>query len=416
MSPQARPYADTAPATLSPVIADIERASRQIRSAIVRRIDPFEIAGSLARVIARWRAKNHAPRKAVLARISEMLGFSVPLLDESLDALLQPFTLESLRELASLVRIRPRLVGLIAAGNVAGAGIHEITLALLAGCGLIIKSSAREPFFFTEFARTLAGEAPVLADRICVFNWSRDRGDLTDALRGGCDLTVAYGSDETMAALAGPDIVAFGSRISAAIVTRDAAESNAAEIASRLSRDVSLFEQLGCLSPHHVFVEGDEDDGLFFARELANAMGATAARLAPPSRLDIEDAAALRAVREAARWRSIAGEPVRLFEGPGLSWVVIYDRDAPLTASPGLRCVYVSTVRDASDLEARIADANGRIEAVAIATPIGRDSRFREVLSRASVSLIAAPGQMQSPPLLWRHGEGRFLDIMTGRA
>jgi len=416
MSPQARAYTGGAPAALSPTIADIDRASRQIRSAIVRRIDPFEIADSLARVIGRWRAKNHAPRKAVLAHISELLGFSVPLLDESLDALLQPFTLESLRELASRVQVRPRLLGLIAAGNVAGAGMHEIAIALLAGCGLVIKSSAREPFFFAEFARTLADEAPLLADRICVFNWSRDRGDLTRALRRGCDLIVAYGSDETMAALGGPDIVAFGGRISAAIVTRSAAESQAAEIASRLSRDVSLFEQLGCLSPHHVFVEGGEDDGLSFARELANAMGATAARLAPPTRLDLEDAAALRAVREAARWRSIAGEPVHLFEGPGLSWAVIYDRDAPLAASPGLRCVHVSAVRDAADLEARIADASGRIEAVAIASPIGGDSRFREVLSRASVSLIAAPGEMQSPPLLWRHGEGRFLDIMTGRA
>ena len=81
---------------------------------------------------------------------------SAALLDESLDALLEPVTATSLEALATKLPVANRLLGFLMPGNVPGAGIHEVCAALLAGAGLIVKSASGEPLFFATFMRTLA--------------------------------------------------------------------------------------------------------------------------------------------------------------------------------------------------------------------------------------------------------------------
>jgi hypothetical protein len=253
--------------------------------------------------------------------------------------------------------------------------------------------------------------------RLQVFNWSRAHADLTRTLREVTDELVPYGDDATIAAVGGGEIVGFGSRLSAALVTRGAAHGGPAQQVARcLARDVTLFEQLGCLSPHQIFVECDsEGDAVDFAESLGHAMGDLADRLPPPFHLELEDAAILRSVREIARWRAIAGEPVRTIEGPGLSWVVILDPDADLSPAPGLRCVRVSAIRNLADLATRLASARGKVEAFAVAGNGDNISSIRDLLAVLGVSYLAEPGAMQSPPLTWRHGGGWFLERMTVR-
>jgi hypothetical protein len=378
---------------------------------------PSQVARVLASVLTRWRDHEFAPRHATIVRTAEHLGFSVPLLEESLDALLAPFTRDALAQLAARVAVRRELLGFVMAGNVVGAGLHEVVLGLLAGAGLLVKTASREPWFFQELANTLAQEDLRVGARLQVSNWSRARADLTRTLREVTDELIPYGDDSTIAAVGGRRgaIVGFGSRLSAALVTRGAARGGPAQqVARRLARDVTLFEQLGCLSPHQIFVECDgERDAGGFAERLGHAMGELANRLPPPLHLELEDAGALRSVRETARWRALAGEGVRTMEGPGLSWVVIFDPDADLSPAPGLRCVRVSAVRNPADLAARLAPVRGKIEAFAIASDGDNISTTREVLAASGVSYLAEPGVMQSPPLTWRHGGGWFLDRMT---
>ena len=271
--------------------------------------------------------------------------------------------------------------------------------------------ASAEQIFFAEFARTLAEIDRDCGARIVVRHWSRERSDLTAALLEDCDLVVAYGDDGTIESLHRRNVIGFGSRVSGALVALDGlAPSRIDEVAGLFARDVVLFEQLGCLSPHHVFVVSPDGRA---ARELAIRMAAALDALGksmPPARIPLRDGCAIRAVRERARWRQIAGEPVELFEGRGLEWTLIFEpRADSFRISPGFRTVHISAVRDLAEFRACVASVSGRIEGMAVA---GEDC---EIEARAmGIPYVCAPGEMQSPPLDWRHNGGVFFQRMVG--
>jgi acyl-CoA reductase LuxC len=385
-----------------------------------RGLDAARMADALARACALWRDRNYARRCDAIAAIADSAGYSVAMLDNSIDALLKPFTSDGLRLMAAKwgeppcppSRVdRPKTVGFIAAGNVAGAGIHEIAIALMAGARVLIKTASAEPIFFAEFARTLAEIDCDAGARVEVRHWSRDRTDLTAEFVEDCDLVVAYGDDATIESLRRPNVIGFGSRVGGALIAPDRIEpSRIDEVAHLLARDVALFEQLGCLSLHQVFVVSPDGRA---ARELALRMSNALeglSELMPPARIPLHDAAAIRGVRERARWRAIGGDPVELFEGHGLEWTLIFQpRADSFKVSPGFRTVQLTAVRDFAEFRACIAPVSGRIEAMAVA------GEGCEIEARAmGIPYVCAPGAMQSPPLDWRHGGGSFLDAMAG--
>jgi hypothetical protein len=370
------------------------------------------MAEALAQACALWRSRDYLRRRDAIAAIAHSAGYSVAMLEDSIDALLKLFNSDGLKLMAgTAARPTAKTVGFIVAGNVAGAGIHEIAIALIAGARVVIKTATAEPIFFLEFARTLAEIDRDCGARVEVRHWSRERTDLTAALLEDCGLVVAYGDDATIESLHRRSVIGFGSRVSGALIALDGIDaSRIDEIADLLARDVVLFEQLGCLSLHHVFVVSPDGRA---ARELAIRMVAALERLTesmPPARIPLDDACEIRGVRERARWRQIAGEPVELFEGRGLEWTVIFERRADsFRISPGFRTVHVSAVRDLAEFRACIAPVSGRIEAMAV---VGEDC---EIEARAmAIPYVCAPGEMQSPPLDWRHNGGAFLDIMVG--
>jgi len=381
------------------------------------------MADALARAFALWRNRNYARRREAVAAIAHSAGFSVATLDNSIDALLKPFTAEALKSFAALISTngrtdRPKTIGFIAAGNVAGAGIHEIAITLIAGARVIIKTASAEPIFFAQFARTLAEMDPDAAARIEVLHWSRERVDLTAAMIANCERVVAYGDDSTIESLHRPNVIGFGSRVSAAVVAGGAlVPSRIDGVAEALARDVALFEQLGCLSLHQVFVVSSADGP---ARDLAGRMSAALESLGqsmPPARIPLTDSPQVRAVRERARWRAIAGEPVELFEGRALEWTLVFEPRGALSdsfkISPGFRTVHVTAVRDLAEFRDRVESAAGRIEAMAVAGDESEAAEIRAVVATLGIPYVCAPGEMQSPPLDWRHGGGAFIDLMV---
>jgi hypothetical protein len=412
---------------------DLVAEAQRLRAAAAKDFSPARAAAALALACERWRTPGYQPRLAAIARIAATRGWSEKLVSASLDALIAPFTQAALARLAENVAAPfTGLIGLIMPGNIPGAGLHELVAGFVAGAPIIVKSASAEQVFFAQFARTLQDLDADAGARIAVFNWGRDREDLTSALRTSCDLLAVFGDDETVAQLAGAapvrpcaasretgreNFAGFGHRLSAAIVAGAALESPArcGAVVRSLARDITLFEQHGCLSPHHIFVEDTPAMGARdFAARLAVAMDEITRELPPPDRLGLEDAAALRRARESARWRRIGGHDVALWEGATLEWTVIYDHSASLRTSPGFRTVYVSPYNDLTDLKRRFAPASGRLEACALADFAEPAGPPRALVEELGASYICAPGQMQSPPPAWEHGGGAFIRMVLG--
>ena len=169
----------------------------------------------------------------------------------------------------------------------------------------------------------------------------------------------------------------------------------------------ALFEQQGCLSPHHVFVEDGDGARLAILRGAGRRAGLARPTL-PPAKLFISDAAAIRRIRERARWRGIGAQEVELFEGAEMAWTVVFDPSARFTISPGYRTVTVSTIRDADDLASRLAPVAGRLEAFAIAAPPPSRARFLDVLAGAGVTYVCDPGRCNRRRSTGRMAAARF--------
>jgi Acyl-CoA reductase (LuxC)/Acyl-protein synthetase, LuxE len=381
------------------------------------KLAPQRIAAALADACKRWRDPAFSARAATLDTVAASTGQSRTLLDASLDALLAGFTADAILELAGRLGARDRLIGFIMPGNVIGAGLHELVQALIGGAAVMVKASSLEPLFFAQFQRTLDAIDARVAARMDVAVWDRSDRESTIAMAEACDRVVAFGDDDSIAAIgaiAGAKLVDFGSRTSGALLSRESiAGAHAQGLAAALARDVSLFDQRGCLSLHHIFVEApDIRDAREFAAALADAMAALARPMPPAASRPIAELSAARAAREDARWRRIGGAPLELFEGENLAWTVIFDSQADFQISPLCRTVYVSTLRDQSDLCGRLHLATGALEGFAIADPANRLSDSSAALRQMGVSYLCAPGSLQSPPPSWEHGRGRFLRLV----
>jgi hypothetical protein len=404
------------------VESDIASAAARVRGAEDINPGADRMANALARAFELWRDRDYARRRETIAAIARAAGYSVAILEDSIDALLKPFTSDALKSIAARVSSsggidRPKTAGFIAASNVAGAGMHEIAIALVAGTGVVVKTASAEPIFFAEFARTLAEIDRAAGARIEVLHWSRARTDLTAALIANCERVVAYGDDLTIELLHNrANVIGFGSRVSAAVVAPGATQpSRIDRVAELLARDVALFEQLGCLSLHQVFVVSHTGGA---ARDLAIRMSAALDRIGksmPPAKIPLRDAAEIRGVRERARWRRIAGEPVELFEGVRLEWTVVSELGpSSFKVSPGFRTVHVTGVRDLGEFRDCVAGVSGRIEAMAVAGDESETADIGATVGAIGIPYVCAPGEMQSPPLDWRHGGGGFFDMMVG--
>src|SRR5579862_8303645 len=82
---------------------------------------------ALTRAFEHWRDRSYARRHDAITAIAGSAGYSVALLENSIDALLKPFTSDALKAMAARVSadsryVKQKTVGFIAAGNVAGAG------------------------------------------------------------------------------------------------------------------------------------------------------------------------------------------------------------------------------------------------------------------------------------------------------
>src|SRR3954467_124646 len=138
--------------------------------------------------------------------------------------------------------------------------------------------------------------------------------ELTATLIGEADCVTAIGSDESLWAIRqqvpiGKRFVGYGHRLSFAFVTSGVLQGfNAKKVVTRTADDVIAWNQLGCLSPHVIYVEhggtvSAEQFAMFLADELASRE-----QFEPRGELPVEIAAAISSRRSLYELRAAHGE------------------------------------------------------------------------------------------------------------
>ncbi len=289
--------------------------------------------------------------------------------------------------------IAPANVLHVVSGNTPHAALQSLLRGLLLGARNRVKlPSAGLP----EVAEFLATLPPELAARV------ETTVDLPASWLREAEAVVVFGDDQTIAhfrsrAAAGIPFQAHGHRVSVGIVFADPDYASVAEAA----RDVSLYDQQGCLSPHDIYV--DESAGISartYAARLAEAMEAFD-RHTPRRPLDVGGNAAIADLRAGYGFRAANDLRVQIWSSEASTdWTVIYEDDPWFATSPLNRVIFVKPLP--ADLAMALDPVRPWLGAIGIfpATLAHADR-----VAALGASRVCALGRMQFPAFTW-HAEG----------
>ncbi|BDS05436.1 hypothetical protein NT6N_04760 [Oceaniferula spumae] len=281
----------------------------------------------------------------------------------------------------------PEVILHIVSGNTPHAALQSLLRGLLLGSFNIVKLPTSGLPEIINWIESLPHELRQLVE--CHNNLTEHQWQQSNAV-------VAIGSDETMAEIHGrlrPDqlFIPHGHKVSIGIVTDDF--ENAARLAAK---DVSLYNQRGCLSPHAIYVSGD-------ARRFAELLASEMQKFndtSPADPLSLSEAGAVVNLRETTRFLAANEPSTALWHSQDdLAWAVIFEENPELKLSCLNRCVYVKSLPSEFSLSVLGEEAN-HLSTIAI-HPFTLD--YAETLCSLPAHRICPLGKSQEPNLFWHH-------------
>jgi hypothetical protein len=284
-------------------------------------------------------------------------------------------------------------------------------LSLALASPVLVKPASRDPVTARLLADSIAEVDEELGRAIEVVSFPPDDAAGLDRFLGS-ECVVASGADATIAAIGarlhgGQRFVAYGHRLSIAVLDGDSVQVDPDGLAAAVARDVALWDQLGCLSPVAIYVVGPDAPACAqrFAEALARALDALA-RTLPRGPVAADVAAAIVQERDGAAMRAAGGDSVHVHSGHGTSWTVVAEHDAAWRAGPLHRFVRVHPVPDVPDLARAVRPIARHLSSVGLAAGPSAIPDLEAALWRFGATRICPPGHMQAPPVDWPH-DGR---------
>ena len=318
----------------------------------------------------------------------------------------------------------PEFLVHITAGNIPNPALMSIVLGLLTRSAQFAKCASGSAFLPRLFAHSLYDADPKLGACLEIAEWRGGKVDLETALFAEADCVTATGSDETLAGIrarlpAKTRFLGYGHRVSFGFVDSAVLHgSSARQIISNAADDVVAWNQLGCLSPHVIYVEnGGKILPDQFAEMLADELERRE-QTEPRGELAVEHAAVIASRRAFYQVRAAAraegAETLMWHSRDSTAWTVIYETDPRFQLSCLNRFVYVKGVKDLPEMLQNAESVRDQISTVGIAAPERKTRELAEQLARWGVTRVCPLGRMQNPPLTWRH-DGRPVlgDLVT---
>lgn len=385
---------------VAPLVARLEGGRRRLRRRSER--DRIDLLG---RVAATWLDDGLTDAAAEVARTT---GYAPAMVEACLERTLRAWNAGALHDLVrrataapGSVATPPDLVVAVLAQNTPGLAIAPAFTALALGSAVVLKSSRGEPSFASALIERLAAVDPALAEAAAAVVWPGGDPIETD-LFAHASRVVVYGAQDAIdraRTLAGERVLAFGPRVSVAVV---GPRARVAETAAALARDVAFLDQRGCLSPQFVLVH-DAIDRAALARALAGELRSVESEW-PRRALDASAAKEFRTAVEDAEARSLAGTGAELFGGVRDPWAVVVEPGPAILPSPLDRFVRLHPFRDEETLRTSLEPIRGQLESIGVSG--GRDE-IVDVARALGAARVCAIGEMQDPPADWHAGGQR---------
>lgn len=294
--------------------------------------------------------------------------------------------------------IAPGTILHVLSGNTPHAGLQSVIRGLLLGAHNFCKIPSDGLAEIEQFRSKLP---PVLAEKI----------EIAQALGANwiecANAVIVFGSDETITEFrtrVRPDqrFIPHGNKISFGVVFADDDFLSADTAAA----DASLFDQLGCLSPHVFYVANSPEK---YAARLAAAME-DFNRANRRRKLSPGEAEQIARMRQEWHFRAGNKQNAKIWQSAdSTEWTVVFSTEPGFNVSCLNRFVFVKPLP--MDWTAELAPVKPHLSACGI-FPATLENAQR--LATCGVSRICAIGSMQLPPVSWHQDGMQVLAPLVG--
>jgi len=432
-------------ATLSPaMVTEACQTLKRNRAQYLVHRSTDSLVGVLCGVAEAWLQPDNVFRRLALESGPEKTGFARATLQKGLDHFFRQFTpgnfhallVQELGDAQRLDRfvaggdgasrlalaVGPEFLVHIAAGNLPNPALMSMVLGLLTRSAQFVKCAHGAEFLPRLFAHSIYDADTKLGACLEIAGWRGGNADLETALFAEADCVTATGSDETLAAIRArlpvkTRFLGYGHRVSFGFVAHEVLSgAYARQIVSGAADDVVAWNQLGCLSPHVIYVQtGGEASPETIAERLADELERREST-EPRGELAPEHAAAIASRRGIYEVRASHSPETtqHWFSRNSTAWTVVYEADARFQLSCLNRFIYVKPVRDLAEALHHAETTRGQVSTVGLAAPEYRREELALQLAHWGVTRVCPLGRMQNPPLAWRHdGRPALGDLVT---
>jgi hypothetical protein len=433
-------------ATLSPtMISEACQTLKRNREQYLANRSTQSLVNFLSELAETWLEPKFPFRKFALEN-SKAIGFSQATLERGLDNFFKQFTCENFNALLiqefgdakrldsicttnieekfsrSAITRAPEFQFHICAGNIPNPTLTAIVFGILLRSAQFVKCASGSSFLPRLFAHSIYDGDPKLGACLEIAEWRGGNLDLENALFAEADCVTATGDDETLDKIRKhlplkTKFLGYGHRVSFGFVTGEVLHgSRAKKIVSAAADDVIAWNQLGCLSPHVIYVErGGEIAPEHFAQLLAEELEGREIN-EPRGEISSEESAAIASRRAIYEIRA-AHSPEHTqhwCSKDSTAWTVVFEADSRFQISCLNRFIYVMPVANLKAVLENADNVRGKISTIGIAAPEEKISELATQLAHWGATRICPLGQMQNPRLMWRHdGRPALGDLVT---
>ena len=324
------------------------------------------------------------------------------------------FTVDGIRSIIEAVRISatsfgasrwatPQNLFAIIGGSLPDPTISVVVTALALRIPLLLKPPSAHPAFAIALISGIQQADPVLGKCLGMVNKAGKDPKVKVFIEKAASVIV-FGDDSTVLSVqqARPhrQTLTFGHQEAVEVISDTCTDEDFLAIA----RDICMYDQAGCLSPHIVALKQGVMPLETFSKRLYEALKSIE-RILPAGSVSFDDAARTRVFAQ-----GLTGQGGCLAYPDVLLPNVAFNIPRPFMSGPGNRFIQVMEFGDGDDLFVVLKPLQQHIQAFAVhPDPQALVPLLQEHPDFAG-AWLTYPGNLQSPPILWPEN-GRFMAI-----